>query len=95
MRAFYANKYIFCAKNVSIGTQLRYFNSTVSQIACFAGSSTTLSVQDCHKLDIAFRVISDEKLLVTLMDGIIRDHIMNYFTPSMNASIIFAIKTMS
>ena len=55
MRAFYAKKYVFCAKNVSIGIRLRYFNSTISQIACFAGSSTTLSVQDCHALDVAFR----------------------------------------
>ena len=35
-RACYAKKHILCAKNVAIGTRLRYFNATISQIACFA-----------------------------------------------------------
>ena len=37
---------------------MRYFNSTISQIACFAGSSTTLTRQDNHKLDVAFRSLA-------------------------------------
>ena len=57
MRAFHAKKHILCAKHVPIGARLRYFNYPISQIACFAGSSTTLSRNDYHDLDVAFRSI--------------------------------------
>jgi len=57
-RAFYAKKHILCAKHIPIGARLRYFNSTISQIACFARSSTTLTRQDSHKLDVAFRSLA-------------------------------------
>ena len=63
MRAFYAKKHIFYAKNVSIGDRLRYFNSTVSQIACFAASSITLYSMQRF-------AISDERMLVILLHGL-------------------------
>ena len=42
-RVLYAKKHILRAKHIPIGGRLRYFNLTTSQIACFAGSSTTLT----------------------------------------------------
>ena len=54
-RAFYVKKHVLCAKNILIGTRLRYINTTIYKIACFAGSSTTLTRHHCHRLDVAFR----------------------------------------
>ena len=43
------------AKYIPIRTRLKYFNTTISQIACYTIFSTTFTRYHYHSLDVAFR----------------------------------------
>ena len=43
-RAFFANKWIFLSRNVSITNKLKFFNAIVTPIACFGAGPPTLTL---------------------------------------------------
>ena len=54
-KAFHANKWILTDKNVSIADRVRYFQTVVTPVACFAAGHRVLYREDLNKLDISFR----------------------------------------
>ena len=54
-RAFFANKWIFLSRNVSIRNKLKFFNAIVTPIACFGAGPRCIHNADMAKLDINFR----------------------------------------
>ena len=54
-RAFHSNKWIFLDKNVSINSQMKLFEATVTPIACFAAGHRSIRQHVLHILDVEFR----------------------------------------
>ena len=54
-RAFFANKWIFLSRNVSIRNKLKFFDAIVTPIACFGAGPRCIHNADMVKLDINFR----------------------------------------
>ena len=54
-RAFHSNKWIFLDKNISINSKLKFFEATVTPIACFAAGHRSIRQRDLHILDVEFR----------------------------------------
>ena len=54
-RVFHANKWILCDKGVSILHRLRYFEKTISPVACFGASHRAIHKDDLAKLDVEYR----------------------------------------
>ena len=50
-RAFQANKWILCDKNVSIGVRLKFFDAMVTSVVCFAAGHRKMYVGELRKLD--------------------------------------------
>ena len=50
-RAFQANKWILCDKNVSIALRLKFFNAMVTSVVCFAAGHRKVYVGELRKLD--------------------------------------------
>ena len=54
-KAFYANRWLLCDKNVSITDRLEYFRAVVSAVACFGAGARTVYKGDLKRLDVQFR----------------------------------------
>ena len=54
-RAFQANKWILCNKNVSIALRLKFFDAMVSSVVCFAAGHRKVYVGELRKLDAPCR----------------------------------------
>ena len=54
-KAYHANKWILEDRKVPISQRLRYFDSVVSSVACFAGGHRTMYQEHLQTLDIHFR----------------------------------------
>ena len=54
-RAFFANKWIFLSRNVSIRNKLKFFDAIVTPIACFGAGPRCIHSADMDKFDIRFR----------------------------------------
>ena len=54
-RAFFANKWIFLSRNVSIGNKLKFFDAIVTPIACIGAGPRCIHSADMDKFDIHFR----------------------------------------
>ena len=54
-RAFYANRWLLCDRNVSIASRVTYFQSIVTSVACFASGHRTVYKGDLRKMDVHFR----------------------------------------
>ena len=50
-RAFQANKWILCDKNVSIALRLKFFDAMVTSVVCFAAGHRKVYVGELRKLD--------------------------------------------
>ena len=54
-RAFQANKWVLCDKNVGIALRLKFFDAIVTSVVCFAGGHRKLYVRELRKLDVHCR----------------------------------------
>ena len=54
-RTFFANKWIFLSRNVSIRNKLKFFNAIVTPIACFGAGPRCIQNANMAKFDINFR----------------------------------------
>ena len=54
-KAYHANKWILEDRRVPISQRLRYFDSVVSSVACFAGGHRTMYKEHIQSLDLHFR----------------------------------------
>ena len=54
-KAFYANRWLLCDRNVSIAARVKYFQSIVTSVACFASGHRTVYKGDLLKMDVHFR----------------------------------------
>ena len=54
-KIFHMNRWILQDRNVSITKRLRYFESVVSSVACFAGGHRTIYNRQLERLDTHFR----------------------------------------
>ena len=54
-KVFHMNRWILQDRNVSIVKRLRYFESVVSSVACFAGGHRTMYNRHLERLDTHFR----------------------------------------
>ena len=54
-KVYHANKWILEDRKVPISQRLRYFDSVVSSVACFAGGHRTMYQEHLQTLDIHFR----------------------------------------
>jgi len=54
-KIFHMNRWILQNRNVSITKRLRYFESVVSSVACFAGGHRTIYNRQLERLDTHFR----------------------------------------
>ena len=67
-RAFFANKWIFFSRNLSIRNKLKFFNAIVTPIACFGAGPRCIHNADMAKNDINFRRVI--RSVVGAPDGI-------------------------
>ena len=51
-RAFQANRWILCDKNVSIALRLKFFDAMVTSVVCFAAGHRKVYVGELRKLDV-------------------------------------------
>eukprot|EP00439_Symbiodinium_sp_Y106_P084981 s314_g27.t1 len=58
-KAFFANRWVLCdkIKNVSLGARLRFFQSVVTPVACFASGYRTVRSQDLQAMNVEFRTL--------------------------------------
>ena len=54
-RAFQANRWILCDKNVSIALRLKFFDAMVTSVVCFAAGHRKVYVGELRKLDVHCR----------------------------------------
>ena len=54
-RAFQANRWILCDKNVSIALRLKFFDAMVTSLVCFAAGHRKLYVGELRQLDVHCR----------------------------------------
>ena len=55
LRAFNANRWILTDRHVSLATKLRYFDTIITPVACFAAGHRTILKKDLNKIDVTFR----------------------------------------
>ena len=55
LRAFNANRWILTDRHVSLATRLRYFDTIITPVACFAAGHRTILKKDLNKIDVTFR----------------------------------------
>ena len=55
LRAFNANLWILIDRHVSFATRLRYFDTIITPVACFAAGHRTILKKDLNKIDVTFR----------------------------------------
>ena len=51
-RAFQANRWILCDKNVSIALRLKFFDAMVTSVVCFAAGHRKVYVGELRKVDV-------------------------------------------
>ena len=58
-KAFFANRWVLRdkIKNVSLGARLRFFQSVVTPVACFASGYRTVRSQDLQAMNVEFRTL--------------------------------------
>ena len=54
-RAFQANRWILCDKNVSLALRLKFFDAMVTSVVCFAAGHRKVYVGELRKLDVHCR----------------------------------------
>ena len=54
-KAFFANRWVLRDKNVSLGARLRFFQSVVTPVACFASGYRMVRSQDLQAMNVEFR----------------------------------------
>ena len=55
LRAFNANRWILIDRHVSLATRLRYFDTIITPVPCFAAGHRTILKKDLSKIDVIFR----------------------------------------
>ena len=55
LRAFNANRWILIDRHVSLATRLRYFDTIITPVACFAAGHRMIFKKDLNKIDVTFR----------------------------------------
>ena len=54
-RAFHANRWILTDRHVSLATRLRYFDTVITPVACFAAGHRAIFKNDLNNVDVVFR----------------------------------------
>ena len=54
-RAFHANQWILTDRHVSLATRLRYFDTVITPVACFAAGHRAIFKNDLNNVDVVFR----------------------------------------
>ena len=54
-RAFHANRWILTDRHVSLATRLRYFDTVITPVVCFAAGHRAIFKHDLNKVDVVFR----------------------------------------
>ena len=55
MRAFHASKSLWCEKNISIQQRLRYFDTVMTPVACYASGHRAIYKEHLDMFDVALR----------------------------------------
>ena len=55
LRAFNANRWILIDRHVSLATRLRYFDTIITPVACFAAGHRMIFKKDLNKIHVTFR----------------------------------------
>ena len=54
-RAFHANRWILTDRHVSLATRVRYFDTVITPVACFAAGHRAIFKNDFDNVDVVFR----------------------------------------